>query len=408
VFEVLLLLKKWFSRRDPDEVLDAGADAGEEVEVVPQPAKGREPGGFLSIARLGLIAYVASAAILAGLAFLAKGQLAMQVGALQQQVAAAQGERLVAEIAGRVQGFTAVIENAAAQPGLVQAMTIGDAGGLANRADALASSIPGALNIRLLAVGTVQPDETQFPRLGYAALDLAREAEKGARPPLEVQWFGSPDQHIAVAREIASPQQAPVGVLLASVDLKLLAGWIQAAVPAGGYAELRQAAGEAPLLIASHGDAARQGTPPTATVRVPGSTWELVYWLPTQATVSQEPPLGFLALFAAAGAALALVFAAFTAVVTGLVRSDLTMLVNYAVDLLNRKRDHGYSVRLREFRKAVQMLDHSAQPASAEAMPIQRPPTRNAALDDPMFAPHEGAIVLMDEGSGSAEGGRKG
>jgi len=381
------VLKKLFSRRSADDEFDLENSSD-------RPAAPRDPGG-LSLTRLNMAAFLLAAVLVAVLAFLAHREFVNQVGVLQQQALAAQGERLAAELSGRVRSLTEVVEKAAAEQGLRDAMAAGDAAALASRADAMASAIPGALRVRFLPLNTTTPDESATPRLGYAALDLARQAEQGLRPPVEVHWYGAPDQHVAVVRAIAAPQQPVAGVLVANIELKQLHAWMQAAVPAGGYAELRQGTGESYVVLSSQGEVALQGTPATANLKVPGTTWDLFYWLPAQnGALSMQAQIMFVAPFAVAIALLLLIFLMLGATATRLVRSDLVMLGNHVVDLMSRKRDHGYTVRLREFRKAVQTLDETVQPLMRTEAPQAK--AGNLMPEDPLFLQGEQAIAVEE------------
>lgn len=379
------MLKRLFSRPDAAEAVDEEAAAG------------ARHGGGLSLGVLWFLAFLLSAVTIGAVGFLTWRQLEAQTGTLSDAALKAQGDRLGAEINGRLQGLIDVVERAAAQPALAPLLAGGDPAAIAAQADLLTAAIPDALRVRLLPPGATEPDESLSPRLGYAGIDLAQRAIAGKRPPLELHWAGAPDQYIAVARAVTGPDQAPAGVLLACIDPKALDRWLAAALPEGAYVEIRQAA-DGQATIAARGDAAWKPQPPLGTVPLAGTAWELAYWLPQTPPLSTQTRIAFVIPFGAAVGVLALLFFVLGVVDSRLVRADLTRLVGHIFDRLQRRRDRGQNVRLRDFRRAVEMLDENLHaPARPEAAPAAAP---TAAPENPLFIPQGTIQVEEVDGDG--------
>lgn len=123
----------------------------------------------------------------------------------------------------------------------------------------------GALQVRLLNGNVDMPDETRSPHMGFADLVMARQAHDVTPMPM-VHAANTADVHLAMARKIENTS----GVLLVSFSLKGLE------IPAGpGALALRQGS----LVLNHQGDKA--GEAPLGEVNVPGTAWNIAYWMPS-------------------------------------------------------------------------------------------------------------------------------
>lgn len=137
--------------------------------------------------------------------------------------------------------------------------------------------LPGALQVRLLPENVETLDESRSPRMGFADLEMIRQARNSVPSPA-VHAANTPDAHLAVARRIESGRV----VILASLSVKLIEDIVASMDPVAGAIELRQDT----LPLGFRGDAASRTDPPTGEVAVPASSWKVVYWAPSTIHVS--------------------------------------------------------------------------------------------------------------------------
>lgn len=217
-----------------------------------------------------------SALVAAGLAGHWQVRRAMDV---ETRAAAERTANLFAgRVADLVSGVAATMAVVAKDPRLARFLEEADAGELRGKARELSFLFPGNVRVMLLPPGVAEPDEDVSPPLGFACVDLLRQAEtRDSPPPAEVHVFGTPNQHIDLVHPVLSPTgRRIVGHLLVSLPVGALQARVRGLPVGGGYVELRQVAGGRALTLASAGTQDLSGTPVTAPV--PGTRWRLRYW----------------------------------------------------------------------------------------------------------------------------------
>ncbi len=131
----------------------------------------------------------------------------------------------------------------------------------------LAGMIPEFLWVRLLPPDLEEPTG----RLSFADLDLIRQAA-GEDPPPAVQGAAA-ERHLAVARAIRDGDRV-LAVLLVALD----PAWVRQGLPTPKRGALAITQGD--LTLARRGDDALPAAEPGATIPIPGTRWQLRYWLP--------------------------------------------------------------------------------------------------------------------------------
>jgi len=172
-----------------------------------------------------------------------------------------------------------LIGDLARQPGLVALFERGDPAALEAEQERLTALVPGVTQIRLLPVGTSEPDTRLKPGMGYASLQMLRQAERqDAVLPTEVHQFATSDEHIAIAAGVRSAQGAPaVGVIHAAFPTSDLKALLDTVSDYAGRVELQQLAlDKPPFGLMGKGPVVT--TPPDKTLPISGTIWQLAYW----------------------------------------------------------------------------------------------------------------------------------
>jgi len=195
--------------------------------------------------------------------------------AAAQRVHQIEATRLAKQVSVALDDARAALARLAEDPKVVTALTGAPDARLAV-GTALAADIPGALLLRLVPAGTVQPDESRQPPLTYASLALLRQAAAQDKPAvIELHLGGTPDAHVALVRRVP-PAGEPVGFLHLALDPKVIDDAVATLDGKGLEIEVRQSVpGAPPLVLAKQGRAA-DGRVDIAQAPVPGTSWQLV------------------------------------------------------------------------------------------------------------------------------------
>ncbi len=226
---------------------------------------------LISIFSLLILALLASAASFILSQTVVRNQSSRQTQAAAQAMAAAieqitfQQRKLIGELA--------------VQPDLVALFEVGDKTALEAEQARLKALVPGVEQIRLLPVGTSEPDTRLNPNMGYASLQMLRQAEKhDGVLPAEVHQFATAHEHIAIAVGVRRGKGAPVvGVIHAAFPTSNLKRLLEAVRDYAGRVELQQlAVDKPPFGLMSKGP--ETGTPPDQVLPISGTIWQLAYW----------------------------------------------------------------------------------------------------------------------------------
>lgn len=142
----------------------------------------------------------------------------------------------------------------------------------------LASTIPGALRVRLIRRGQMQTDPAANPPFTYASLDLLLKAEREPEVSgIEVHASGTPEEHLELARRL--PHEGAVeGFLHVSLD----AGVLRENLPAlltrqeVASATVQQSMNGVPPVVVGRIGAPGSGTAVRINRPIAGTSWQLV------------------------------------------------------------------------------------------------------------------------------------
>ncbi|MEJ2592346.1 MAG: phosphomannomutase/phosphoglucomutase [Candidatus Thiodiazotropha sp.] len=199
----------------------------------------------------------------------------------QKQQTRTSAEVITAAVEAITRERRMLIEGLSRQPALVALFDAGDTEALQAEQARLTRLVPDALQIRLLPVGTNEPDTQLSPKLGYASLQLMRQAEQREGVlTAQVHQFGTPDQHVAIAAGVRSaPGEKAVGVIHAAFSTAGLQKLLESAGTNAGRLELQQIIpNKAPFTLASVGPGVASGVPADGVLPIDGSIWQVSYW----------------------------------------------------------------------------------------------------------------------------------
>ena len=286
--------------------LKRGAKAG----ATPAGAAGGQAGegrATRAPSATSLRAAAATVAVVALLALAGAGaagywQVRRDLEAQRQETAMATARLLAGRVADLVAGVAATMALVAKDPALARLMEEGDDAARKRRAAELGYLFPGSVRVLLLPPGISETDDTVSPPLGFACVDLVRQAETSDRPPpAEVHVFGTPEQHVDLVHPILNPSgRRIVGHLLVSLPVSAVQARVRALPVAGGTVELRQLAGGRALTLARAGEAEPAEEAEAVVVPVTGTRWRLRY-LPAPALGGAGAWLGYWVALGAGG-----------------------------------------------------------------------------------------------------------
>ncbi|MDP3877167.1 MAG: phosphomannomutase/phosphoglucomutase [Methylobacter sp.] len=274
---------------------------------------------------------------------------ATKVEQARQDSATAVVTNLAANLTAQINMRINAVEKMAQDPDVVAAVISADPGQLTAAAEKLERHLPDALKIRLLLPGVNELDNKSVPKMGYADLDMAREALAKNQLPA-IQGDMGPDRHLAITSRIMHNEQ-PVGVLLASLSYDFVNKTVQATALNDGYLELKQA----DLALATVGEApAEAEIADMPKIPLANTGWELRYQLSSTSNLS-----GLALIFAVIVVPTLLVLAAFFVGYRKLSQTlteDLGCVLKASKDMMTNKLQGTYPVKLAEMDAVVSTL----------------------------------------------------
>lgn len=266
----------------------------------------------------------------------------------------------------RLEGAAAALRVLSREEGLLQALQTADAQALARLQDDYRARLPDVARVALLPAGLSTPDMQAQPPIGYAVLDMLRQAERQqAAPAPEVHLPGLVGAHVNLVQPVLDGQGAVLGHVLATYPLS----WLQQALGGVDGGVILQQAG---VTLFQKGPA--QGV--QVRVAVPGTAWQLAYTAPidTPARLSTVMLLSLALL----GALLLVIAAAFHLLQRELARRSLATLQALDVAPSRRPAARPVPARVRPASgKAVESKPKQQKPAQAQAR--QPEPARPAS-----------------------------
>jgi len=168
-------------------------------------ASAREDKGVVTLGTLISRAFLAAAVIVIAAAVAVHSLAVMRADVSHRQQVEVSANSLAKQVAFRLQRYAEVMDVLVRDGALRQAFRGGNPEAVSAKEAELSSLFPSALKLRLLPPGVEEVDSSSTPHLSYACLAMLREAETSDKPvAAEVHLLGTPQQHIALARRVAS------------------------------------------------------------------------------------------------------------------------------------------------------------------------------------------------------------
>ena len=316
--------------------------------------KGSERG--LTLMKLSLPPIILVVLLVLVCGYFAYLQYASLVKQAQQVQHVADAEKMAARLGGGLIALgDQVATQARADAQLLAALDENNSEALRHFEQELATYFPQAVRIRVVRPDDTNPDATVRPPIGYACLDLARQAEAGTdRPPLEMHLKGSEHAHLDLVRPIMHNGKV-VASLMVSFSPQKIKEWLKGLVLEAGYVELQQG-WEGPIL-GQIGEAGLKQEAASHRAVISGSTWQLSYWAKEGLGMAEAQKLGFLATFGIAAAVIAAVMFFYALFLSATVRRELQGMAEFMLESSRGKRFHSYPVKMVEMEQALQRME---------------------------------------------------
>ncbi len=321
----------------------------------------------------------------------------------QQVQHVADAEKMAALLGGRLVALgDQVAAQARADSALLAAIEQNDSGALRLYESGLKSYFPKAVRIRVVTPADTDPDLSVRPPIGYACLDLARQAESGTeRPPLEMHLHGSEFAHLDMVRPI-SHEGKVIASLMVSFEGETFNGWLKKLILDGGFVELQQG-WEGPIL-GSMGDAALKRNNPIHRAVISGSSWQLSYWAPEGLGMAEAQKLGFLSTFGVAALLIAILMYFYARFVSRTVTRELNGVAEFMLASSRGKRFHSYPVKMVEMERALQMMEPVLKQHKSDDGIKEKAEQGDGGVPDMMFMDFGEITVEEGDGSDAASG----
>jgi phosphomannomutase/phosphoglucomutase len=202
------------------------------------------------------------------------------VAQAKEEAAQADINTIAQSVSSQVDLLNKTLDNVAQDPDVIAALSSSNSAGLKVKASQLEKYIPAARKVRLLPIGTIEPDEVNIPRMGFGDIDMVKATFQGSPLP-EIQGEIGPDQHLAITRRVSQGNRA-VGILLASLNYDFIAKALKDAAPDYGHVEIKQEK----LLLAEVGTKDDSEDDMSST-KIPGTSWEIRYPDPNSGGLGQ-------------------------------------------------------------------------------------------------------------------------
>ncbi len=325
---------------------------------------GAQHGLSLNIASLWI--FVFFSLIILGASFFSQYSGLTKLRLQQSAVVKTMVERSAHRLAFNVAYYTQALRGIAADPQIRRLILSGDDTAKHARAKELKKQFAGILRLRLLPTGIFTVDKRQKPYMGFACLDMQRQAEQRHHAPaVEMHAFGSSQQHIAVLQPVlSSAGNKVVGHILLALDVKLISKWLRND-GINDYLELTQSVpGRRGLLIGSTGNPGLKKTGLTASIAVPGTRWRMQIWAPLVAPSLFNLNILVVVLVAVLLGALLVILIRNS--LSRAIQSDIENFMQMEAVFLRGIKQHDYSLKMPEFKSAAGRFDNLKQGKSLD------------------------------------------
>lgn len=304
-----------------------------------------------SIARLGALTLAAMFAVVAGGGFLLYAAGVEREQALSQAAPSYAPRLLAAEISTLTQPLAAATQAIARSPLTLKVLKAGTEAERAEWMTMLTSLHPALGTIQVLTTAQAAGQAPIPTTLVSQQKHLIEKAGTTSHAALRAR-----PTTLALSEPVRDASDATIGYVLIEHDLKAVRNLFAATPLIDGYAELQQINGTSDVLL-KRGNEQLRNRPPTQTLVVEGTPWQLVAW---QAPVSGVWGAASSQLYWIIGSLVGLVLIALSwlayRAINRQLQDDLTALTRLLSDVThNRLRKH-YPIELKEVRNSYQVM----------------------------------------------------
>jgi len=316
---------------------------------------GKKTGEGLSLEASSLIAIVTFALILAVAMFWAQLTPLQKLQDKRNTEIRAEASRIAYQLSYKLLAYTQTARVLANQADVRRLLESGDPGALQRRARQMRSLFPWVYRVRLLPPGLREPDTRTEPHIGFACIDMLREAEtRREAPPVEVHVIGTPQQHIDIVQPVlAADGGRVIGDLQVTLKVDLLPQWLKLYASQGYLSLTQNVEGQRSVLLAEAGSLGG-GDEQFMSVPVPGTRWQLNLWQPQAglSLLNSKLLIGY-------GVSALMIFLVVMLIWRSLRRALEHDIENYTQMLVQEMRGekvHQFQLLLKEFRDAARRL----------------------------------------------------
>jgi hypothetical protein len=366
-------------------------------------AAGKSPERGLTILKLSLPPIILVVLVVLVCGYVAYLQYAGLMKQAQQVQHVADAENMAALLGGRLIALgDQVAAQARADTALAVAIAENDGEALRHFEQGLSTYFPEAVRVRVIRPADTDLDQSVKPAIGYACLDLARQAEAGTeRPPLELHLYGSDNAHLDLVRPILRNGET-IASLMISFSPSKLNEWLEELAPEAGYVELQQG-WEGPIL-GYIGDAGQKRDAATHRAVVAGSSWQLSYWPADSIGMAEAQKAGFLATFGVAAAAITAVMFFYALFLSATIRRELEGVAEFMLESSRGKRFHSYPVKMVEMEHVLDMMEPVLSAIKQDNGLKEKAEQGDGGVPDMMFMDFGEITVEESEGEVPAKG----
>jgi phosphomannomutase/phosphoglucomutase len=330
-------------------------------------------------------------------------QYAGLVKKAQQVQHVAEAERMAALLGGRLVALgDSVAVQARADKALAVAIEQGDTGAIRLFEQGLKSYFPEAVRIRVIRTVDTDPDMSVRPPIGYACLDLARQAETGTdRPPLEMHLHGSEFAHLDLVRPIMHEGKM-IASLMVSFEPENIKGWLKKLIIDSGYVELQQG-WEGPVL-GRMGDTSVKHDKPTHRAVIPASSWQLSYWASGGIGMAEAQKATFLGTFGVTALVIAILMYFYARFISLTIKRELHGMAEFMLQSSRGKRFHSYPVKMLEMEQTLQVMEPVLRQVKSDDDIKEKAEQGDHGVPDMMFMDFGEITVEEGEGDAPSEG----
>ncbi len=320
----------------------------------------RKKGGssyLLGLNAVSLLAFVFFSLIILVASFFSQYPGLTELRLQQSAVADAIAERTAHKLAFKVAYYSQVLRGIAADPQIRNLIRSDDDVAKRAKAEVLKKQFPGALRLRMLPTGVFKVDKQRIPHLGFACLDMQRQAEESHHSPaVEIHVFGTAQQHIDILQPVFSLEgDKIVGHIQLALDVMLVNKWLQEE-GAKGYLELIQpVVGKPALMVGESGDATAKASGLLAFADVSGTRWRMSVWTPLAVPSLFNINLLVIVLVAILMGAMLLFL--LKSALSRSIQTDIDSFMHMEANFLRGIKRHEYSLNMKEFKTAAGRFD---------------------------------------------------